>query len=291
MLKISKIKLFFNKKSNILRKIKNNLSFFKIDFSFLMLFVLACFLDSVRMYFIYILFLLCHEFSHFFVAKKYGYMPEKMHLSFFGASLEGYDDFNFYDEIKIVLAGPVFNLIVVIFCYINFWFFPETSVLFHDVLTANLMILLFNILPIYPLDMGRFLLANFSKNGNRIKSLKKIKKLSMCFIFLLFVLFLVSFFFEFNFTLGFVCVNLMCLLFSSSKETSYKRQFFAVNKLKKLSSGLFEKTIYVDSKIDKFKLFKFVDNTHFFKFVFINDQGIKVGEISEIELYRENNLI
>ena len=281
----------FIKKVENLRKIKKKLSFFKIDFSFILLFILACFLDSIRMYFIYVIFLLFHEMSNFFIAKKLGYMPERVHLSFFGASLEGYDDFNFYDEIKIVFAGPLFNLFVVILCYVSFWFFPETSVLFADVLIANLSILLFNILPIYPLDMGRLLLANFSKNSQRAMALKKVKNISMIFIVLMFILFLISFFFDFNFALGFVCVNLMSLLFSTSKSTSYKRQFFVRKKLERLAYGLIEKTIYVNENLEKYKLFKFIDNTHYFSFVFLSDNGEKVGKISEIELYKENNLI
>ena len=232
-----------------------------------------------------------HELSHFFVAKKLGYIPEKVHLSFFGASLEGYDDFNFYDEIKIILAGPIFNGFVVVFCYVMFWLFPEMSVIFDDVLPANLSILFFNILPIYPLDMGRFMFANLSKKRSRLNSLNLIKKLSMYLIFLLFFLFLISFFFEFNFALGFVCVNLMSLLFSNSKSTSYKRQFFVHKKLEGLSKGLFERRVYVDSKIDKIKLFKFIDNTHYYTFVFLDEDGSQVDEMSEIEFYRDNNLI
>ena len=288
---MAKSKYNFNKIDEKLRKIVKNLSFFKVDFSFGLLFVLALFLDSIKVYFIYIVFLFFHELCHFFVAKKFGYMPEKVHLSFFGASLEGYDDFNFYDEIKIVLAGPVFNLFVVVICYVLFWLFPEISVVFNDILYVNLSILLFNILPIYPLDMGRFLLAKFSKSSKRSIALKKVKIISMWFIFILFGLFLFSFFFKFNFSLGFVCLNLMFLLFSTSKSTSYKRQFFVQRKLEKLSTGLFEKTIYVSEMLEHFKLFKFIDNTHYFKFVFLNRCGDKVREISEIELYRENNLI
>ena len=291
MLNVEIMNYNFIKKEDKMRKIINKVSFLKIDFSFVLLFILSCFLDSIRIYFIYVVFLLFHEFSHFVVAKKLGYMPKKVHISFFGASLEGYDDFNFYDEIKIVLAGPIFNFCVIIFCYVLFWFVPETSVLFYDILLANLSILLFNILPIFPLDMGRFLLARFSKKLQRTDALNKVKKLSMVVIVLLFILFLISFFFEFNFSLGFVCVNLMTLLISTSKSTSYKRQFFVKKKIERLSYGLIGKIIYVNYEIEKFRLFKFIDNTHYFTFVFLNKNGDEVGKISEIELYKENNLI
>ena len=174
-----------------MRKIKQRFSFLNIDLSFFLLFILACFLDSIRIYVVYVVFIILHELSHFFVAKKLGYMPEKIHLSFFGASLEGYDDFNFYDEIKIVFAGPVFNLCVIVLCYVMFWFFPVTSVVLNDVLTANLSILFFNILPIYPLDMGRFLLAKFSQTNCRTDAVNKVKNLSFFVIICLFILFLI----------------------------------------------------------------------------------------------------
>lgn len=274
-----------------MRKIKNIMSFIKIDFSFLVLLVLAYFLDELKFYFIYVVFIVLHELAHFLVAKKLGYMPKRIHLSFFGASLEGYDDFLFYDEIKIILAGPLFNFFVAIICYLSFWFEPETYIYFYDILVANLSILLFNILPIFPLDAGRFLLASFSKKYTRTDALKRTKKISFYFILCLFIVFLISFFFKYNFTLGFVCINLVILLFSNSKSTSYKRELFVLKKLKNLKFGLLEKTIYVRSDIENFRLFKFIDNSHYFKFVFLDKNGNKVNEMSEIEFYRKNNLI
>ena len=46
--------------------------------------------------------------------------------------LEGNDDFLISDEIKIVLAGPLFNFFVAIFCYLCFWFEPETYIFLYD---------------------------------------------------------------------------------------------------------------------------------------------------------------
>ena len=198
---------YFNKKIQKVRKRFKILSFFKFDFSFLFLFLLALFLDEIKIYFMYVIFIILHELSHFFVAKKLGYLPEKIHLTFFGASLEGYDDFLFCDEIKIVFAGPIFNLIVIIFCYLSFWFNPETYNFLNDILIVNWSILLFNILPIFPLDMGRILLAFYSKNNMRLDAIFKVKRLSFLIIIFMFILFLMSFFFDYNFSFGFVCVN------------------------------------------------------------------------------------
>lgn len=276
----------FNKKVDYLRKKLKFLSFIKIDISFFALFLLAYFLEEVRLYFVYVIFIILHEMSHFYVAKKLGYLPQKIHFTFFGASLEGYDDFLFRDEIKIILAGPFFNLFVVILCYLSFWFNPESFIYLSDILVANLSIFLFNVLPIYPLDSGRFFLAFYSKKFLRADALRKVKNMSLCFLIVVFAVFLVSFFYSYNFSLGFVCVNLTRLLFSSSKETSYKRQLYISKKIKNLKKGLFERTIYVKDDLNYFELFKFIDDSHYFRFVFLDSSGNIIKEISETELYR-----
>ena len=141
------MKHYFNKNSKILQKITNFAKIFKIDFSFFVLFVLAFLLEEVKLYFCMFAFVVLHELAHFFVAKKLGYLPQKIRLNFFGASLEGYDDFLLFDEIKIVLAGPIFNFFVVVFCYLCFWFNPESYDFLYEILLANWSLFLFNFLP------------------------------------------------------------------------------------------------------------------------------------------------
>lgn len=285
------MRLYFYKIVENLRKFKNKSKFIKIDISFFLLFVLAYFLEEIKLYMVYVLFVSMHELCHYFVAKKLGYLPRKIHFTFFGASLEGYDDFLFSDEIKIVLAGPLFNFCVIVFCYLSFWFNPESYIYLNDILSANLSIFLFNLLPIFPLDMGRFLLAWLSKKYIRTSALQKVKSISLIVICVFFTIFLISFFFEYNFTLGFVCVNLVRLLFSSSKDTSYKRQIFVYKKLNNLSKGLSSRTIYINDGCQIYSLFKFIDDSHFFNFIFLNDKGEIVKSLSEIELYKLSDFI
>lgn len=281
----------FNKNDKKMRKITKIFKFFKVDYSFFLIFVIAFLLDEIWLYVCFVLSILCHELTHYFVAKKLGYLPHKIHLTFFGASLEGADDFALSDEVKIVVAGPLFNLSVIIFCYLSFWFYPESYNFLNDLLLANWSILLFNFCPIYPLDMGRFLLAIFTKNKSRKDALEKTKRVSYIFISLFFVLFLLSFFYEYNFSLGFVCVNLTSLCFSSSRDTSYKRQLFAEKKFSKLKSGLIERTVYVENATPMFSLFKHIDDYHFVNFVFLDNKHHVVKKLSEIEFYEAMGLI
>lgn len=277
--------LNFNKKIKKVQKIKNKYNIFNIDLSFIFILVFALFLDEIKFYIFYILSLLLHELSHFFVSKKLGYFPKKIKLNFFGAVLEGDDDFVLKDELKIILAGPLFNFFVIIFCYLSFWFYPESYICLYDILIANWSILLFNLLPIFPLDMGRIILNALSKKYDRTKAIKKARNISLMFIFLLFFMFILSSFFTFNFSLGLTSVNLLCLLFSRCEDTSYKRQLFVDRKFKLLKKGLLERVVYVSDSLSNYSLFKFIDDNHFNKFVFLDSKYKKVKELTEIDFY------
>ena len=271
----------------IITKIKNLFSFIKIDFSFILIFFIAICLKEVYLYFCFICFVLLHELAHFFMAKKLGYLAKNVRLSFFGATLEGLDDFTLKDEIKVILIGPLFNLFVVVLCYLSFWFYPESYNYLYEILIANLSILVFNFLPIYPLDFGRIILALLTRKHLRVKALRVTKIISFLFIFSLFIVYLISFFFEFNFTLGFVCVNLMSLLLSSSNGTSFKRELFIFHKAKLIEKGLVERNIYLNKDISHYKLFKYIDDYHFVNFIFLDERYEISNTLTEIEFYKE----
>ena len=93
---------YFIKNKEKVRKIFKFAKFCKVDFSFILLLLLALILDDFAMYCWHVIFVLLHELSHLIMSKKLGYLPQKIHITFFGASLEGEDDFLLFDEIKII---------------------------------------------------------------------------------------------------------------------------------------------------------------------------------------------
>ena len=282
--------IYFNMKK-ITLWFKRFFSFVKVDYSFLCLMVLAFLLESVKMYFYYVVFIILHELMHLFVAKKLGYFPKKLKLTVFGASLEGFDDFLIWDEIKIVLAGPMLNLFVVVGCYLSFWFYPESFEFLADILAVNKAILLFNILPIFPLDAGRLLLCLFSVKKGRREALKIMKNISLALVCVMFCISIFSFAFVFDFTLGFVSLNLCILLFESSKGTSFKREVVLHKKLERLGKGIEQKVIFIRVGYSKKLLLKFIDGEHYFKFVFVDEKFSKLSEIDEYELLKSLGFI
>lgn len=272
-------------------KFKRLFRFVKVDYSFLLLLVLLIFLDLVKVYFLYIVFILLHELSHLFVARRLGYFPKQLKITVFGASLEGFDDFLTLDEIKIILAGPMFNFLIVITCYLSFWFWPESFEFLDDVLIVNQAILFFNILPIFPLDCGRILLCLCSIKKGRMEAVGIIKKASFCFMIGLFIISIFVFLFTFNLSFSFACVNLCILLFESAKGTSFKREYAIRKKRERLSKGLMLKIIYVKNDYNELYLLKFIDSEHYFVFVFVDDNFKELQRIDEFELLKKLGFI
>ena len=268
----------------LLLKLKHYFSFVKIDYSFLILLFLFFLLDNVKMFIYYFIFIIIHELSHLIVAKHLGYLPKCLKITAFGASLEGFDDFLLRDEIKIVIAGPLFNLCVTIVCYLCFWFYPETFSILNDILIVNQTLFLFNILPIFPLDAGRLLLCFVSRKKGRREAVKFVKKFSFIFIIIMFFISMFSFFFYFNFSLGFVALNLCLLLFDSSSGTSFKREILFQKKISRLNKGISQKILYIKKGYSENLLLKFIDGEHYFIFIFVDDSFREIGRIDEYNL-------
>jgi len=70
------------------------------------------------------------------------------------------------DTAKIGLAGPVVNIVVAIICavLIKVFAFPLLSVILTAAISLNVMLAIFNLLPVYPLDGSKILLAILPKN-------------------------------------------------------------------------------------------------------------------------------
>jgi stage IV sporulation protein FB len=113
--------------------------------------------------------LLIHEFGHFFAMKLYNYSNVKMFIiPLMGAMVSGKkQDVSQKQMTVIVLAGPIPGLII------GYALWIMNRSLNNDVLKllSNTFILLnlFNLLPIYPLDGGRFLETLFLKNNYGIR--------------------------------------------------------------------------------------------------------------------------
>ena len=127
-------------------------------FLFLLLFLVT---NQLEIYALVMIFALIHELSHLITGMLMGLKAETLKIMPLGFCIEfktNIEDYNkkilksnilSVKKIIIAIAGPFVNLIIVLF---GILYNIDTNIIY-----ANLLIFLFNMLPIYPLDGGRIL--------------------------------------------------------------------------------------------------------------------------------------
>ncbi|MCT4618587.1 MAG: M50 family metallopeptidase [Marinisporobacter sp.] len=132
---------------------------------------------------------LLHEGAHVFTAKLLGYTIKKIEIFPFGgvAVIEETLAMNPRDEILIASSGPIFNFLMVLIGYNLLYRFYLTSEGFTFFMKSNLIIGVFNLFPIIPLDGGRIVRAYLAYFIGFKKSTKIVVILSKMISVLLFV--------------------------------------------------------------------------------------------------------
>src|SRR5215470_6509413 len=122
-----------------------------------------------RVIFVLLLFLcvVLHEFGHAFAAKAFGFNTPDITLLPIGgvARLERMPE-EPLQELVIAVAGPTVNVVIALGLFLaggsQAFFNPSTiegGSLVAQLMTINILLLLFNLLPAFPMDGGRVLRA------------------------------------------------------------------------------------------------------------------------------------
>lgn len=259
---------------------------FSIHYSFLIFFLLCLFVGLGGLVLMYFICLLIHEGMHAFIAKRRGYKIGKIKLMATGAVLEAEsDEFSFSDEIIIALAGPLINLVLVLLLIVCWWIVPETYNFTLDLCVINLVLFAFNILPIFPLDGGRILLALLSKKLERKNALLITKTITVIISILLFLLFILSLFISINFSLGMMSVTLFISVVTEDKNAVYKKVMFLTRKQERIKKrGVEQKFVFVSDNISPQKLMKLLDAKHYTVFICVDENLNKTKVITEYDL-------
>ena len=138
---------------------------FRIDLKIFIFLIIFYFTKQIQIYTYIMIFAFIHEIGHLITGLLMGMKPEKIELMPFGVSISFKIKVEEYNkkikkgnmlEIKkilVALAGPLTNFIIIIIAsYINIDLFKALIIIY-----TNFLIMIFNLLPIYPLDGGRIL--------------------------------------------------------------------------------------------------------------------------------------
>jgi len=235
---------------------------------------------------IYVILALCHELAHSLVARKLGYKLGKIKLMPFGAVLEADDDeFFSKDEVLIALAGPLFNLLFGVIIIAAWWINPEVYYFTIDLAVANLACGLFNLVPIFPLDGGRVLLALLSNKFERKSCIRVMKIVSVMFGIILFTAFFISAFFSINLTFGFMGLMLIDSAILGDKRASYHKILSLEKKCKKSKYGLSVKVLMLNESISVFKAYLKLSSGAYNIVIIVDDQLNEIGKLTEKQIY------
>ena len=138
---------------------------FKIDLKIFLFVIIFYFTKQIHIYALIMLFAFIHELGHLMAGILCGMKPERLEIKPYGVSISFKlfpKDYNIkigkgskleIKKIFVAIAGPIINLLItLIIVHIPIEIFTKLMIIY-----ANVLIMIFNLLPIYPLDGGRII--------------------------------------------------------------------------------------------------------------------------------------
>lgn len=223
--------------------------------------VYYAFTGEILLFLIYTIVALLHELGHSFVADRQGYALNRLTLMPYGAIISGkIDGLKPIDEILIALAGPITNIIIAVFFIAGWWIYPLSYAYTDTVAIANLSLAIINLLPFFPLDGGRILLALLSTKISVGRAERICKGISVVFGVFLAILFFITCFNKPNFSLLFFAGFVIFGALSKKKKNAYVKLYTGVN-VDALKRGMPYRKQAISEDVTVKKLLSVLDGT------------------------------
>jgi stage IV sporulation protein FB len=105
-----------------------------------------------------------HEMGHYGMAKYFGWRIKRVMLWVFGGVMETEEHGNksIKEEMLVAIAGPIQHLFIYALLFILMYTGWITEPVYDKAMYYNTVILLFNLLPVWPLDGGKLLFLGLS---------------------------------------------------------------------------------------------------------------------------------
>lgn len=193
---------------------------FRIDLKIFIFLILFFITKQVYTYATIMIFAIIHEFGHLIVGLLLGMKPDKLEIMPYGASIAfkiNPKDYNIkikkgnrleFKKILVAIAGPVTNVILIIIgLNMDLNIFHKLIIIY-----SNLLLIIFNLLPIYPLDGGRVLKGLLHILFGKKKAEKYINIISFLTVILITIIASITIFYLKNISIFIIIVFLWCMV-------------------------------------------------------------------------------
>lgn len=237
-----------------------------------------------RLLFVSFIWAILHEVAHIAVAKFFDVKLGNMKINITGVSTYGYELEELNDNKKIIvfLAGPLFNLILVLVFLGLYEFFKIP--LIKGSIDINISLAVFNMLPAYPLDGAR-ICENFLAKRFLYKKVKDVLiTISFALAVILVSLFCITIYIHkvnFSILLAAILITYSTIL---EKKT---RMYIAIGNIfrkrrKIIKEDYIEnKAISIYYKISLVRVLRLIDRDRFNSFYVLDDEMKLLGVIHE----------
>lgn len=224
---------------------------------------------------------LIHELAHAKAAYERGYVMNRITLMPYGAVLKGGEKIDPSDQIFIAAAGPVANAALCLGLYALWWRFPATYAYTEALFDTSLTIGLFNLLPLYPLDGARIILAMSKKP---LRALKALRITGVVCSALMFAAFIASAFYEINYSVGIMAITLYLGAVGGTENEKYRHLYECISETKLKNHPMELKSVTVHWELKLISCFRRIRPDCICEFIVVNDDMKPVKKLSETEL-------
>lgn len=190
----------------------------RIDLKILFFLIIFYFTKQLRIYLIVMFFAFLHEIGHIIAGIILKMKLEKIEIMPFGLSAAFYtnfDDKHFkFKEIFVALAGPVTSLFLAILCNnLNFTYITKQEAVY-----SNLLIVFFNLIPLYPLDGGRIIKGIIYTKLGIIQTENIVNKISNITMIVLTIISSITVYYYKNIAIFLICIFLWSIVLQEKND-------------------------------------------------------------------------